>query len=91
MPKYIVTAQPAHWTGPGNYVVVQAAFESEAEELASQYFDQYYTELYSAEYDEQPELLDEDSPTTIVSVEEFTEAHDLWKFFKEDTEECPHI
>ncbi len=83
---YLIEYENAHWCGGSLNVVVWATDEENAREVAESHMDECQRDLFSAEFDEEPEL-EEDCSYTINSVEEFNEAHDEWQFFTDPTQE----
>ena len=56
---YIISYESAHWCGGQSNCVVWANNEDEAQELAVFHMDEMMQELFSSEYEEDPELQDD--------------------------------
>lgn len=89
---FLIEYENAHWCGGGLNVVVWAENEDAARYVAGDHMDECQRELFEDHYES--EIDDEDereeaqgNPTSVISVEEFNEAHDQWQFYMDPTQE----
>jgi hypothetical protein len=89
MPKklFLITYESADWCGASDTkVVVWAHDKDDAEFIAEDHMSDEMRELFSDEYEEEPELAEETSYYTITSIEEFGRGHEEWKYFQDETQ-----
>lgn len=84
---FLITYESVDWCGAADTkVVVWAENKDHAELLAEDHMMDTMRELFSDEYEEDPELEEETSYYTITSVEEFGRGHEEWKYFQDETQ-----
>jgi hypothetical protein len=79
MKTWIIKFENSHFCGGDHTFLVTAPDAELAEDLADEPMYTYQRELFSDEYDEDPEL-DEECPYTVISVELFDKQHPFWPY-----------
>lgn len=79
---YIIDYENAHWCGGQLNVCVWATDPEDARIEASDHMEQEQRELFSDQYEEEPEYSD-DSAVSINSVEVFDETHPEWIYYND--------
>lgn len=82
---YIIYAESAQYAGYGQHFIVKANSIAQAEELVEDSANEYFYELYMDELEEDG-LTEEGTFYSICSVEEFTEQHECWKYYKDPSQ-----
>lgn len=85
--RYLIDYENAHWCGGQLNVVVYADSEDEARDIAEQHMIEAQLELFSSEYEEEPDAAEE-CPYVINSIEEFDENHDDWQFYQDPVQQA---
>lgn len=84
---FLITYESQDWCGASDSkVVVWAESKDEAEFLAEDHMMDTLKELFSDEYEEDPELAEESGLYTITSIEVFGRGHEEWEYFQDETQ-----
>lgn len=90
---FLITYESANWCGAADtHVVVRAESPEDAEDKASDHMWSEMEELFSDEYGDLEDSGEDDESNvsagdyTVISVEEFDETHEFWKYFIDETQ-----
>jgi hypothetical protein len=83
---YIVYCESANYAGYGQHFVVEANYVAHAEELVLDVAEEYFREQDEAQLEEEGHDLDGMMYASIMTCEEFNEAHDSWKYYTDPSQ-----
>lgn len=78
MAYYLIKFSSADWAGPGEYVIVEANTQYEAEVIASPFMEEHMYSLYSDEYSDEEYEGHEGPYASVDSIEELGPDHPDW-------------
>lgn len=84
--RFLIKYENSHWCGGQLAVVVWAQNEEEARDAAGPFMDETQFELFSNQYEEEPDN-DDGCYASVNSVEEFDHVHAEWKYFVNKNQE----
>jgi hypothetical protein len=83
---YIIYAESANYAGYGQYFVVEADDEVEAEDRVLDACEDYFREQDESQLEEEEHDLDGMMYSSIQTIEPFDAAHDSWKYYQDPSQ-----